>query len=171
MLVGFHTMEGAKDGVLAHTWSSARRRRYTFNGKDAGEVAAYAIVAGHDHNVPIIMATGCEGLAREVHELLGDEVVTIAVKRLRDDKSVELFPATETMPRIKAGAKTSVENIGKFKPHKPGFPITVRLQLKNKDVVDGYIEWRNHNKSDWPGGRIDDRTIEAVLPSTRHLGL
>ena len=26
MLVGFHAMEGAKDGVLAHSWSSARRR-------------------------------------------------------------------------------------------------------------------------------------------------
>jgi D-amino peptidase len=171
MLVGFHAMEGAKDGVLAHTWSSARRRRYTFNGNDAGEVAAYAIVAGHDHNVPIIMATGCEGLAREVHELLGDEVVTVAVKRLRDDKSVELFPSIETMRRIKAGAKQSVEINGNVKPYKPEFPITVRLQLKNKDVVDGYIKWRNHNKTDWPGHRVDDRTIEAVLTSTRHLGL
>jgi len=171
MLVCFHAMEGAEDGVLAHTWSSARRRRYTFNGKDAGEVAVYAIVAGHDHNVPIILATGCEGLAREVHELLGDEVVTVAVKRVRDDKSVELLPATETLPRIKAGAKTAVEKIGRFKPYRPHFPITVRLQLENKDAVDGYIKWRNHNKPDWPGRRVDDRTIEAVLPSTRHLNL
>ena len=52
-----HAMEGAKDGVLAHTWSSARRRRYWFNGREGGEVAAYAIVAGHDHGVPIIMTT------------------------------------------------------------------------------------------------------------------
>jgi D-amino peptidase len=171
MLVCFHAMEGAEDGVLAHTWSSARRRRYRFNGKDAGEVAAYAIVAGHDHNVPIILATGCEGLAREVHELLGDEVVTVAVKRVRDDKSVELLPATETLPRIKLGAKTAVEKIERFKPYRPRFPITVRLQLKSKDVVDGYVKWRKHNKPDWPGRRIDDRTIESVLPSTRHLNL
>jgi hypothetical protein len=60
---------------------------------------------------------------------------------------------------------------GNVKPYKPEFPITVRLQLKNKDVVDGYIKWRNHNKTDWPGHRVDDRTIEAVLTSTRHLGL
>ncbi|MDA0591165.1 MAG: M55 family metallopeptidase [Planctomycetota bacterium] len=64
MLVGLHAMEGAKDAVLAHTWSSSRRRRYWFNGKEGGEVAAYAIVAGHDHNVPIIMATGCNGPTR-----------------------------------------------------------------------------------------------------------
>ena len=46
LLVGFHAMEGATDAVLAHTWSSTRRRRYWFNGREGGELAAYAIAAG-----------------------------------------------------------------------------------------------------------------------------
>ena len=171
MLVGFHAKEGAENSVLAHTWSSARRRQYWFNGQESGEVAVYAIVAGHDHNVPIIMVSGCTGLAREVRKLLGDQVVTVAVKELRDNKSVRLYPQTMTLPRIKAGAKKATENIAKFKPYKPKFPITVRLQLKSKEIMDEYFEWRRRTKNDWPGRRVGDRRIEATLPSTKHLNL
>ena len=98
MLVGFHAMEGATDAVLAHTWSSARRRRYWFNGREGGELAAYAIAAGHDHGVPIIMATGCTGLCREAHAWLGPDLVTVPVKQLRPDGTVDLFPAADTHP-------------------------------------------------------------------------
>ena len=106
MLVGFHAMEGATDAVLAHTWSSARRRRYWFNGREGGELAAYAIAAGHDHGVPIIMATGCTGLCREAHAWLGQDLVTVPVKQLRSDGTADLFPAEGTRPNITRGRRT-----------------------------------------------------------------
>ena len=171
MLVGLHAMEGAKDAVLAHTWSSARRRRYWFNGKEGGEIAAYAIVASHDHQVPIIMATGCTGLCREVHELLGKDVVTVPVKQLRDDGSVELYLSDKTYQSIRNGAKQAVERINTFKPYSVKFPLQIRLQLKDKPVTDGYEKWRKQNKSDWPGRRAGDNTFEATLTTTKHIVL
>ena len=171
MLVGFHAMEGAKDGVLAHTWSSGRRRRYTYNGREGGEVFVYATIAGHDHNVPIIMATGCAGLCREVRELLGDDVVTTAVKSVRDDGSVELLSEEMTLPAITAAAEKAVKQIGHFGAFKPAFPIRIQLQLSDGPTRDGFVRWRHDNKSDWPGESVDERTIQATVTSTRHLAL
>ena len=171
MLVGFHAMEGAKDGVLAHTWSSARRRRYTYNGREGGEVFVYATVAGHDHNIPVIMATGCAGLCREVHELLGEDVVTAAVKSVCDDGSVELLSPDVTRRTITTAATKAVNQIHRCRPYKPAFPIRVVLQLSDGRTTDGYILWRHDNKSDWPGKKVDDRTVETMVTSTRHLAL
>ena len=99
MLVGFHAMEGATDALLAHTWSSARRRRYWFNGREGGELATYAIAAGHDHGVPIIMATGCTGLCREAHAWLGQDLVTVPVKQLRSDGTAGPVPGRGHAPQ------------------------------------------------------------------------
>lgn len=171
MLVGFHAMEGAEDGVLAHTWSSGRRRRYWFNDVEGGEVAAYAIVAGHDHRLPIIMATGCTGLCREVQQLLGEQVVTVAVKRQGESGAVELYPPEETQRAIADGARRAVEQIAEYKPYLVKFPLHVRLQLENKAVTDGYEKWRLENKPGWPGRRAGDNTLEADLKTTKHIVL
>ena len=171
MLVGFHAREGATGSVLAHTWSSARRRRYWFNGRAAGELAAYAIVAGHDHQVPIIMATGCDGLCREATDWLGPGVVTVSVKRLKSDGSIELDSPAITRPRISAGARRAVGRIGQARPLAIPFPLHVKLQLADGPTTDGYVRWRLDNKPDWPANRTGRRVLEAMLRSTRHLGL
>lgn len=171
ILIGFHAMEGAPDAVLAHTWSSSRRRRYWFNGREGGEVAAYATVAGHDHKVPIIMASGCRGLCREVTELLGEDVVTVAVKHRRKDGSVELYDPERTRPAIAEGAKQAVAQIETYRPFRVEFPLHVRLELKNKQVADGYVKWRRENKPEWPGHRTSDNTLEATLETTEHIVL
>ncbi len=171
MLVGFHAMEGATDAVLAHTWSSARRRRYWFNGREGGELAAYAIAAGHDHGVPIIMATGCTGLCREAHAWLGPDLVTVPVKRLRSDGTVDLFPAADTHSRIRAGARTAVERAHQHRPYRTRFPLAVRLQLTDPETTTGYVAWRQQHKPDWPAHRTGPRTLGAILQTTTHLVL
>lgn len=169
MLIGLHAMEGANDAVLAHTWSSARRRRYWFNGKEGGEVAAYAIVAGHDHNVPILMATGCTGLCRESRALLGPHVVSVAVKEKRKDGTIDLHPPERTARAIAAGAKKAVTDRTLCQPFQTKFPLHIRLQLKDESVTDGYLKWRRDNKPDWPGRRTGRRVLEATLQTTKHI--
>ena len=171
LLVGFHAREGAPRSVLPHTWSSGRRRRYRFNGREAGELAAYAIVAGNDHGVPIVMVTGCDGLCREAREWLGDAVVAVSVKRVAAAGSVVLDPPGITGPRITAGARQAIERSPKLKPFRIRFPIHVTLQLKDDATTRGYVNWRDLNKPDWPGRRTGPRTIEAWLKNTRHLCL
>ncbi len=171
MLVGFHAMEGATDAVLAHTWSSARRRRYWFNGREGGELAAYAIAAGHDHGVPIIMATGCTGLCREAHAWLGQDLVTVPVKQPLPDGTADLFPAADTHPQIRAGARAAVERAHHHRPYCTRFPLAVRLQLTDPEITTGYVAWRRQHKPDWPAHRTGARTLEASLHTTDHLVL
>ena len=169
MLIGLHAMEGAKDSVLAHTWSSGRRRRYWFNGKEGGEVAAYAIVAGHDHQVPIIMATGCTGLCREVHQLLGKHVVAVPVKHKRKDGSINLYSSKVTQKAIFQGAIKAIRTIDKCRPYTVKFPLHIRLQLKDSQTVDGYLKWRRKNKKGWPGRRTGKKFIEGTLQTTKFI--
>ncbi|MDP7275123.1 MAG: M55 family metallopeptidase [Planctomycetaceae bacterium] len=171
LLVGFHAREGAVDSILPHTWSSARRRVYRFNGREAGELAAYAIVAGHDHGVPILMATGCDGLCREAHDWLGKDVVTVSVKRRRSDGKIELDSPGLTRPRITAGARLATKRSGAARPFRTRFPLHVQLKLADPPTTAGYVRWRTDNKPDWPGHRVGPRVIEAWLRSTRHLNL
>jgi len=171
MLVGLHAMEGTQRAVLAHTWSSSRRRQYWFNGTPGGEIAAYAIAAAHRHKVPILLVTGCSGTCREATELLGRSVITVAVKEAKRDGDVRLYPAETTYPAIVAGAARAIRQINRARPFEVEFPLHVRLELKDQETTDGYIQWRRENKPDWPGRRAGANVIEAELEDILHLVL
>ena len=169
MLVGLHAMEGSNQAVLPHTWSSSRRRQYWFNGQPAGEIAAYAVAASHQHSVPIIMVTGCNGTCSEATELLGRKLTTVEVKSMSEDGSITLYPPEVTFPKLVAGAKHAVQKLEEMKPYPVEFPLHVRLELKDKETTDGYIQWRKENKPAWPGRRAGDNAIEAELLDILHL--
>ncbi|MFP6751255.1 MAG: hypothetical protein VB855_06240, partial [Pirellulaceae bacterium] len=57
------------------------------------------------------------------------------------------------------------------KPYLVKMPIEVRLQLENKEKADAHAENRLRILPDWPGRRVDERTFEAILSSTRFLSL
>ena len=80
VLIGFHAMQDAENGVLAHTYSSAVPRRQTINGSPFGELCEYALAAGHDHQVPVILVAGDRAVCDEATALLGPGVRTVAVK-------------------------------------------------------------------------------------------
>ena len=80
VLIGFHAMQDAPNGVLAHTYSSAVPRRQTINGEPFGELCEYALAAGHDHNVPVLLVSGDRAVCDEATKLLGPGVRTLAVK-------------------------------------------------------------------------------------------
>lgn len=80
VMVGFHAMMGTPDGVLNHTQSSRTENRYWYNGRESGELAQNAIIAGH-FDVPLIMVTGDEATCREAHQFFGEDIITVATKK------------------------------------------------------------------------------------------
>jgi D-amino peptidase len=159
----FHSKEGTPNGVLAHTLSRTPRH-YWYNGKESGEMTMYAIVAGH-HKVPVIMVTGCEATCQEARELLGDDVVTVGVKKgLNHFRAVLIAPSKARM-MIRAGAREAVKRAGTIKPYRFELPIKVRLQFPNKEFADEHEKSRKSRDSNWPGRRVDERTFEAIISS------
>lgn len=133
VLLGYHAMMGTPDGVLHHTQSSKTENRYWYNGRESGEVAQCALVAG-GCGVPTILVTGDEAVCREAHAFLGQEVVTVATKKGIARESAMLYPFKETRQALYEGAKRAMAALPKCKPYRIEMPIKARMEwLSLKD--------------------------------------
>ena len=127
VMVGFHAMMGTPDGVLNHTQSSRSENRYWYNGRESGELAQNALIAGH-FGVPLIMVTGDEATCREAKEFFGVDIVTVAVKRGLSREAAELYPFELTRKALYEGAKKAIANIALAKPYRIDLPINAKKE-------------------------------------------
>ena len=127
VMVGFHAMMGTPDGVLNHTQSSRSENRYWYNGRESGELAQNALIAGH-FGVPLIMVTGDEATCREAKEFFGEDIVTVAVKRGLSREAAELYPFELTRKALYEGAKKAIANIALAKPYRIDLPINAKKE-------------------------------------------
>ncbi len=151
IMLAFHAMMGTPDGVLCHTQSSRTENRYWYNGVESGELAQIAAIAGH-YGVPPIMVTGDEATCRETRQFLGNECVTVAVKKGLSREAAELWPFAETREALYQGAKRAVAAIPRCKPY------TIKLPIQAKK------QWLVFDKPDAPG-RLETKegTITDIL--------
>ncbi len=78
LFVGYHARAGAPGAVLEHTYSSRCLYRLEINGREVGETAMNAGLAGH-FGVPVALLTGDAALMREATADV-PWAVTVAVK-------------------------------------------------------------------------------------------
>ncbi len=131
---GAHTMMGTADGVLHHTMSSKSEKRYWYNGKESGELAQVAAIAGY-YGIPTIMVTGDEATCRESEYFFGDKVVNVAVKRGIAREAAVLYPFEETRKALFEGAKKAIEAISHCEPYTMELPIKGKLQYLDLNSV------------------------------------
>ncbi len=124
-LIGFHAMEGVEDGVLNHTQNPYNHSRYWYNGVESGEVAQDAAKAGFFH-VPVVMVSGDVATCREATRFLGNDVVTVAVKKGIAEQSAILYPLAETYAALYEGAKKAMTVLKKCKPYVLQTPIKAK---------------------------------------------
>ena len=124
---GAHAMKGTPDGVLNHTQSSKTENRYWYNGVESGELAQFALVAGH-YGVPTILVTGDVATCREATKFFGPECVTVAVKEGVSREAAILYPFEESRRALYEGAKKAIAAIPKCKPYVLEMPIKARME-------------------------------------------
>ena len=124
---GAHAMKGTPDGVLNHTQSSKTENRYWYNGIESGELAQFALVAGH-YGVPTILVTGDVAACREATKFFGPDCVTVAVKEGISREAAILYPFEETRRALYEGAKKAVAAIPKCKPYVLEMPIKAKME-------------------------------------------
>lgn len=76
---GYHARAGTPDGPLAHSFTGWVHD-IRMNGVSMGEYGINALTAGH-FGVPVALMTGDEAAVAQVRDLLGEQVVGVAVKR------------------------------------------------------------------------------------------
>ncbi len=112
--VGYHARAGTREAVGNHTLLGREVINVRLNGESVGETQLNAAIAGY-YNVPVVMVTGDDKLAREAEDVLGD-VETAVVKEGIDRWTAKCYPPQETARRIKEAAKGALARLKEFKP-------------------------------------------------------
>ena len=128
VLLGYHSMSHTPGGILCHTQSSLHWDNYWINGRLAGEIAQSAIMLGAG-NVPVVMVTGDDKTVTEARDLLGDEMVTVRVKRGLAREGALMMAPKRAREMIRAAAAEAMRRMPKVKPYRPRFPLTIRWQF------------------------------------------
>ncbi len=160
ILLGFHAMNGTKTGLLHHTQSSKAESKYWYNGREMGEIGQEAIICGH-LGIPIVMVTGDQATCDEARQLLGDEIVTVAVKQGYSRQCGRLLAPARAHQLLREGAVRAMKAVPRCKPFKMPPPIEGRLQVATKEIADAIKPVRAR--------RVDDRTFVAVFENPQDI--
>jgi D-amino peptidase len=137
LLVGMHARAGTPDGVLCHTISTTTWRNLYFNDVLVGESGINAALCGH-YGVPVLLTTGDEATCREVSDLLGPGLTTVAVKRGLTRYSARQIPPVRARAMIEDGARLSLKNLKAVKPYVPAKPCTITIDLGTVDSAEQF---------------------------------
>jgi D-amino peptidase len=131
---GYHAKAGTPGAPLAHTWTGWVND-VRFDGRSVGEFGINAAVAGH-FGVPVTLVTGDEKAVVQTQELIGEQVVGIAVK-----EGYSTFSALHLHPRkaqdlIRAGAEEAVRRAANARPWTLPAGCRVEIEFDHQSRAD-----------------------------------
>jgi D-amino peptidase len=151
--IGAHAMAGTMNAFLDHTQSSASWHNYSINGRQMGELAQWAIVAGN-WGVPMLMVSGDEAACVEARRFF-DPVETAVVKHGLGRNRAALVEPVEARAGIREAARRAIALVGRARPMIPEKPMEIVLEYNRSDYCD--------EVASRPGiERLDARTIRKV---------
>ena len=154
LLVGYHAKDNTIDGVICHTYSSMTYQWVKVNGRECGEIAIDAAVAG-TRGVPVIfVASDDKGVAEAKEFLPGVETVTTK-RALGYNVAISKHPL-RVLDEIYTGVKRAAERRREMKPFSFGSPVTVEMRYKR---IEG-AQARSRDHSGWE--RVDAYTIRKT---------
>ena len=127
LLIGYHAKAGTEDAILDHTISGSVVRAIRVNGVELPELGLNAAIAGY-FGVPVVLVSGDTAVCRQAGEVLGKDVVNVAVKEAYGRLAAKLVPMGEARRMIKAGVKEALGKIGRAKPFKIAPPCRFELE-------------------------------------------
>jgi D-amino peptidase len=156
LYVGYHAMNGAKNGILCHTISSRTVDAIYINGVEVGEFGLNAALAGW-HGVPSIFISGDAAVAAEARSLV-PKIRAAVVKWGVGRYAARCLHPRKARSLIEKTVAEALEGLGELEPYKVSEPVEFKLRLVTSSMADAaavlpYIE------------RADGRTLRAVFNS------
>jgi D-amino peptidase len=105
--VGYHAKAGTADAILDHTISGSSVYGIEVNGVEVPELGLNAAIAGY-YGVPVIMLSGDAAACGQARSLLGEGLVTVAVKEALSRTAAALVPLPESRKRLEEAAKKAL---------------------------------------------------------------
>lgn len=155
MLVGYHGMAGALNGMMEHALSGGVHR-FWVNGQLAGEIAVSAALAG-SYGVPLVFVSSDKAGCDEAAAVLGG-VHTYATKAGYGKYMGRMLHPSETWPGIEAAASKAVSS--PLEPYVVAGPVTMRCEFRTSEEGD-YAAMLPDCR------RLDVYTVELTKPDFR----
>ncbi|MFO7266246.1 MAG: M55 family metallopeptidase [Limnochordales bacterium] len=130
VFVGYHSAMGTKDGVLDHTYSSSTVAEVRINGVRVGEIGINAGVCGY-FGVPVVCVAGDQAAVEEAKALLGDRLVTVAVKQGIGRVAANSLHPEVARQRIREAVKEALTKPDKPQPLKFSAPVEWEIRFLN----------------------------------------
>ena len=137
LFVGMHAMAGTRYGVLSHTVSSQAWHNLWFNGRLVGETGINAALCG-TWNCPVLLVTGDKATCDEGRELLGEELITVAVKEGLGRYTARHVPPQRARQMIEDAAKRAVKGRPDVPVYNPGKPCEIKIEVVSPDRAEPY---------------------------------
>jgi len=133
ILIGYHSMVGTQNGILAHTYTSCIRQ-FSINGYPIGEAELSAITAGY-YNVPTVFISGDETVIKELNSFLG-EIPHAIIKYGMGKESGKIIHPEITQKSIMDGVCEAISNLGKYKPFQMELPLRMKMRLTTTKMAE-----------------------------------
>ena len=137
LLVGMHARAGTANGVLNHTVSGSDWHNLWFNETLVGETGINAALCG-TWGCPVLMVSGDDATCREGVDLLGEGIVTVAVKQGLGRFSARHLPLVRARELLEDGARRAVEDRGSVEPYDPGRPCEIVVEYTKSNLVEAF---------------------------------
>jgi D-amino peptidase len=160
LMIGYHAMEGTRNAVLAHTYSSDVYRAIRVNGHEFGEIALDAAVAG-ELGVPLIFVSSDDKGCEEALRIMPWVDVVKTKTGYGHNCAFSKHPLV-TEEEIYRSVSLAVERIAEKKVFTCTAPVQIEVEFK-KCLQMLRARIRRH------GWRVaGPRTIKAELKSMQH---
>ena len=170
LMVGWHARSKSR-GVLAHTSNSFAFARVWLGGHELGEIGLYAALAG-EFGVPVLMASGCDVMADELHALLPQTPCAV-VKWSDGARSGRSLSAEQARALIERTARESVQRLIDAAARLPLFalpaPLELRVQCQTPALADVFALWPTVQRIDGDTIAVDCDSVQAAVRSLNAL--
>jgi D-amino peptidase len=130
IFVGYHARAGTAPAILDHTISSSTIRSIKVNGQELPELGLNAAIAGY-YKVPVIMLSGDTTTCEQAKSVLGQGLVTAAVKEAAGRFAARLYPLEQARARLREAAREALGKRTSFQPFRIAGPYTVDVDFHN----------------------------------------
>ena len=149
-LVGYHSMAGTPQGILAHTYLGRSIYAVRLNGLTVGEPGFNSAIAGH-FGVPVALVCGDDTVEAEVGDLMPTTERVVTKWALSTFAARNLTPKA-SQKRIRQGAKRALARLANMEP--------LLIEKPIRFEVDFMQPLSAHLAADIPGvERVGGRTL------------
>ena len=128
VFVGYHARAGTASAILDHTISGGVVRAIRVNGQEMPELGLNAAIAGY-FKVPVIMLTGDTETCAQAKSILGDALVTVAVKQAEGRYAAKNLPQDEARKRLREGAREALQKKAQVAAFRLNPPFKFELEV------------------------------------------